>query len=259
MFRNWFGRKDPNTSWERIRPDIEERFVQIARESFGPDLYAILLYGSAARGMYREGVSDINLLILYQKANPAQLAQFGKEAGPLIRKRRITPLLMSRDEFLHSADVFPLEYIDIRNAHRVLFGPDVTSNLDLTLKNLRHQTEERLRGSLNQLRQLIIASEGRSKLLAAYLRSWSGVSNSLFRALLILRGKDPNITDPELLVQTIEQEYQLPHTGVFSAFERFRRGEKQDPLELAGTLLGSLEYLTQAVDSLPEEPLKGAL
>ncbi len=253
-----FSRTNRGNEWERVRPEIEKKFVDIAKECFKTDLYAILLYGSAARGMYREGVSDINLLILYKQATPLQLAQFGKEAGPLIRKRRITPLLMSREEFLHSADVFPLEYMDIRNAHRVLFGPDETKTLDLTLKNLRHQTEERLRGGLNQLRQILVASEGKSRLLSSYLRSWSGISNAMCRALLILRGKDPHITDPELLVQSLETEYQLPQ-GIFSAFERFRRGEKMDPMELAGSLLGSFERLARTVDSLPEEPLKGEL
>jgi len=253
-----FRRKNAKTGWEKVRPEIETTFVQIAKECFGGDLHAILLYGSAARGMYREGVSDINLLILYHRVTPLQLAQFGKKAGPLIRKRQITPLLMSREEFLRSADVFPLEYIDIRNAHRVLFGPDDTASLELTLKNLRHQAEERLRGNLNQLRQLLVASGGNSKLLASYLRSWSGIPSALSRALLLLRGKDPNIPNPELLAHAVEKEYKLP-PGVFSAFQRFRWGEKQDPLELAGKLMHSLLLLSQAVDSLPEEPSKGGV
>ncbi|MCX7786106.1 MAG: nucleotidyltransferase domain-containing protein [Spirochaetes bacterium] len=258
MFKALLKFKKSRNGWEQIRKEIEEEFVQLAKECFGPDLYAILLYGSAARGMYREGVSDINLLILYRKATHDQLAQFGKKVGSMIRKRRITPLLMSREEFLHSADVFPLEYIDIRNAHRVLFGPDDTASLDLTLKNLRHQTEERLRGSLNQLRQILVASEGKTKLLANYLRSWSGISNALFRALILLRGKDSHSMDPEQLIHSLEREYRLPK-GVFSAFERFRRGETRDPMELAGNLLKSLELLTRVVDSLPEEPLEEAV
>ncbi|GAB4365621.1 MAG: hypothetical protein Kow009_02380 [Spirochaetales bacterium] len=252
------NRNESNEAWKRIRPEIEGKFVELARKCFGDDLYAILLYGSAARGMYREGISDVNILILYTQATPLQLTRFGKEAGPMIRKRRITPLLMSREEFLHSADVFPLEYIDIRNTHRILFGPDDTASLDLTMKNLRHQAEERLRGGLNQLRQILVASEAKPKLLARYLRTWSGITNALFRALLILRGKDSNITDPEQLVREVEKEYELP-VGVFSTFERFRRGEKQDPLKLAGNLLKSLEQLSRLVDSLPEEPRKGAV
>jgi len=235
-----FSGKDAKTGWERVQPEIETTFVQIARECFGGDLYAILLYGSAARGMYREGVSDINLLILCHRATPLQLAQFGKKAGPLIRKRRIPPLLM------------------IRNAHRVLFGPDDTASLELTFKNLRHQTEERLRGNLNQLRQFLVASGGNSRLLTSYLRSWSGISSALSRALLLLRGKDPNIPNPELLMQAVEKEYELP-SGVFSAFQRFRWGEKQDPTELAGKLMHSLELLSRAVDSLPEEPSQGGV
>lgn len=251
-----FSRKDTKTGWERVQHEIETDFVQVAKESLGQNLYAILLYGSAARGMYQEGVSDINLLILYHQVTPVQLSQFGKKAGPLIRRHRITPLLMSREEFLRSSDVFPLEYIDIRNAHRVLFGPDDTASLELSLKNLRHQAEERLRGSLNQLRQLLVAAGGNSRLLSSYLRSWSGISSALSRALLLLQGKEPNIPSHDLLAQAVEKEYELP-PGVFNAFQRFRGGEKQDPIELAGKLMLSFQLLSQAVDRLPEEPLKG--
>jgi predicted nucleotidyltransferase len=238
--------------YEQIRKDIEEHFVSLAQKCFGADLHSILLYGSAARGTYRKGISDVNLLILLRTTPTEKLFQFGKESASLIRKRRITPLLMTQDEFLQSADVFPLEYLDIRNAHKVLYGPDDTSALDLTNKNLRHQTEERLRGSLNQLRQIITASEGNRRLLIRLLRSWSGGGNALFRALLALKGKDPNLSDPEALIHQAEELYQVS-PGAWSNFERFRRGEKRDPLQVAGRLIESLEGFSQGVDSLTEE------
>ncbi|MFQ3620529.1 MAG: nucleotidyltransferase domain-containing protein [Spirochaetales bacterium] len=238
--------------WEQVRQEITGPFLSKVKEGLKESLYAVILYGSAARGKYKPGISDINLLILYEKANPEQLFQLGKLTASWIQKWAITPLLMSREEFLQSADVFPLEYIDIRNAHEMLFGPDITLSLDLNVRNLRHQAEEKLRGSLNQLRQLLIASAGKLKLLSQFLRSWSSASNALFRSLLILKGEDPNISDPDLLVQKVGSSYKVPTNG-FIAFERFRRGEKVDPLSLTKELIHSLEELTKAVDALEEQ------
>ena len=40
---------------------------------YGDQLVSAALYGSAARGEYREGVSDLNLLVLLKDASPAAL------------------------------------------------------------------------------------------------------------------------------------------------------------------------------------------
>jgi hypothetical protein len=89
--------------------------------------------------------------------------------------------------------------------------------------------------------------------LIRLLRSWSGGGNALFRALLALKGKDPNLSDPEALIHQAEELYQVS-PGAWSNFERFRRGEKRDPLQVAGRLIESLEGFSQGVDSLTEEP-----
>jgi hypothetical protein len=73
------------------------------------------------------------------------------------RKKRVaTPLILDR-RFLSSAvDVFPMEFYDIREGHRLLFGEDVFSTLPINDEHLRYQCEHEARGKLLRLRELYL-------------------------------------------------------------------------------------------------------
>jgi predicted nucleotidyltransferase len=141
-----------------IKEAVEQSFIQLLKDNFGENLLSVILYGSYVSGDFVHGVSDVNVLVIIDRANSDQFRDLGKRAHKLMRKYKITPLILTRTDFNSSADVFPMEYADIRDRNRVLFGEDETKSLALEKKNLRHQLEERLRGSVASLRQLIIAS-----------------------------------------------------------------------------------------------------
>jgi len=225
------------------------RLVSVMKDVFAGDLASVILYGSAARGAYRRGVSDLNILILLEKSYPRRIFLFGKKAGRLIRRFRITPLIMSVPEFQGSADVFPMEYADMAEARRVLHGPDPAFPA-LTRTNLRHQLEERLRGAVNDLRQMLIAAEGRERALGRFLRNWSGVPNAIFRGLAGLRGAAA-ARDPGETLVFVAREYGIP-TDAFTDLGRLRGGESIPPGDLAGRLLEALKALAAAVDAMPD-------
>lgn len=237
--------------YEKIKVDIEEKFVSRVKEVYGNDLLSVMLYGSAARGAYRKNVSDINVLIILEKSVPQKLFRLGKDASRLFGRLRITPLIMTRQEFVSAADVFPMEYHDIRTAHRVLFGSNETGELLLTQTNLRHQLEERLRGAVNDIRHMLIAATGKERTLGLFLKSWSGAQNALFRGLLRLKNIENLPTDPEELLQKTAGEYGIP-TGAFTDLNTLQRGGKISALKVAEELLESLKALAAAVDSIRE-------
>ncbi len=234
---------------EKIIADLESKLVPAAEEVFSGDLFSVVLYGSAARGTYRRGISDVNVLIVLEKSSPDRIFLFGKKAKRLIRRHRITPLIMSREEFAGSADVFPMEYGDIRDAHRLLRGTEIDFPVP-TRTNLRHQIEERLRGAVNDLRQMLIAAGGRERPLGFYLKSWSGAPNALFRGLARLKKPESPPADPEELLALTAREYGVD-TSAFTELNSFRTGKKKPASGLAEALLASLKALAAAVDAMP--------
>jgi predicted nucleotidyltransferase len=182
----------------KINAAVTEFTAQL-KEVFADDLLAVVIYGSAAGGeAYREGVSDINVLVILEKSGAAKLFRLGQAIKTLLRKHRITPLIMTRDEFVTAADVFPLEYCDILEKQHLIYGDREIINITVDRENLRLEMEEKLRGAVGDIRGMLVAAAGNEKMLGKFLRGWSGLSDVLFRGLLRLKGKSVIGLDAEL-------------------------------------------------------------
>lgn len=237
---------------QAILEDVTSRL----KDLFGNGLLSVVLYGSAVRGTYRKGVSDINILVLVEESRPQEFFEMGRVLKPFLRKHRLNPKVMTRDEFASSADVFPLEYSDIKDAHKVLYGDEGILNIDLRSAHLCYELEEKLKGAVGDIRYLLIASGGNEKKLAMHLGSWSGLCGTIFRGLLRLKGVSDIPAEADALYERVSAEYSVPMDG-FSALERFRKGEKPSTeavpigtasaVELTEPLLCAMKALTRAV------------
>jgi hypothetical protein len=167
----------------------------------------------------------------------------------LMRKYRITPLILTRTEFINSADVFPMEYTDIRDRSKVLFGEDETKSLSLKQGNLRHQLEERLRGSVAFLRQAAIASRGRRRVLENNLKRFFGSLKALFRGLLLLKGMKEIPYQSSEIVDEISQAYGVSAEPLHKLLQ-LRSGQRMDVHDVAKEVLACLEDLISQIDAM---------
>lgn len=224
--------------------DVKETFVPIVQELFGDDLQAVVLYGSAAKGTYVIGVSDVNLLLLTGTTHPEKIMQLGSRAKKQIKKHRLSLQFLTTAEFKNSADVFPMEYLDIQHTHILLWGHDAVKDLKITHTNLRHQAEERLRGSVHALRQALFASQGKARLLSGVLSDWFGSQAALFRTLLRLADAPAVPDDPRELIESIGSTFEIDASGL-QPLIKLREGDKQG--NATAITVNVLQFLTQLV------------
>lgn len=230
----------------------EEALATRLRSTFGSALESVTLYGSYARGTWREGASDINVLILLSTPAPELIRRLGTEHRSFLRRERITPLILTTREFLTSADVFPMEYADIAEAHRTIVGEDPTARLELENRNLRHQLEHQLRGSLVALRQMNLASRGirgSRRAVRRELVQWHSSLAAVFRGLIRLAGESEIPRDPREVIAAVGRIHQLD----VSPFQRCMDAEgirTADPAALVDELDHRLSELAQKVDFL---------
>jgi len=156
---------------------------------------------------------------------------------------------MTRAEFINSADVFPMEYLDIREKNNVLLGTDETESLSIKKNNLRHELEERLRGNVNSLRQMIAASRGRGRILGVALKGLFGSLKALFKGLLRLKGIPDIPRESVELVKKVQDEFGIQGEA-FMQLLQLRKGGKTNPAKLAAGVLTSLEELIHIVDKM---------
>ena len=222
------------------------------KEVFAGDFLALVLYGSAAGGEYNKGISDINVLIILEKSSAAGIFKFGHSAKTLIRKNRITPIIMTREEFSTAADVFPLEYSDIMEKHVFIYGNKEILNIKINKKNLRLQLEEKLRGSVADICKILIEAGGNEKLLQKLLLQWVPLGAVLFRGLLRLKDKNAAGLDVESVFAQVESEYKISLEG-FSLLNSLRQSKKNNSvkaLTVVDMLLQSLTSLVKTVDAM---------
>src|SRR5829696_3794713 len=104
---------------------IERRLIELKESletTLGDDLVSLLIYGSAVRGGYREGESDVDLLVVLNEASRPRLIAIANALRLARYAARIEAMILTASEIPRAADVFPLLYDDIRRCHVLLFG-----------------------------------------------------------------------------------------------------------------------------------------
>ena len=161
--------------------------------------YSAVLYGSAARGEYLPGVSDLNLLLVCDSLRPEMLRRLSPSLESLRRRQQAPPLLLERGEWSRAADVFPIEVTDMQHAHEMLRGADPVRELVVDPADLRRALEQELRAKLLRLRQAFALHSADERALGELAaRSVSSVA-ALFRAALALFGKPVPRPTPDAL------------------------------------------------------------
>lgn len=177
----------------KIPNNPEELFDEITNDfqaTFGDDLQSIILYGSAAGADYVPGKSDINLLVTLTDKGINHLSR-AIEPVKRWRKRNVaTPLFMTKSYLYSSLDSYPVEFLNMKQNHRTIFGEDVLAELAFKPNDLRLQIERELKGKLLLLRTGFLDTEGSPKRLRDLIGKSLNAFIAAFKALLYLKGHD---------------------------------------------------------------------
>jgi predicted nucleotidyltransferase len=166
-----------------------EEFAGRLKEAFGDRLLSVVLYGSAARGDYREGVSNLNLLVIVRAADAETLRRGTALAREWAEAGNPPPLILGEAEWRDSADVFAIEYADMKDAHVALIGGDPFEGITIEWSDLRLQCEHELKAKQIQLREHYILSADRPEEIGGLLKRSFPTFLTLFRTGLRLAGE----------------------------------------------------------------------
>lgn len=177
-----------------------EELTEKLKSALGDNLRVVAIYGSAAAGERTRKYSDINLIVVLERAESAVLRVMAPILGAWIKSGNKAPVIAVENQLRGSQDVFPIELGDIRDRHRLLHGdPAVLQSIEVRPAHLRRQLEFELRSKLFLLRQAFLESLGRSGAIEeAMARSLSSVA-ALLRGILRLAGDRVPASTPEVL------------------------------------------------------------
>lgn len=122
-------------------------------------LKSVVLYGSAVRKDYRSGLSDINLLIILERADMKALKNL-VEPVTIGRAAGIAPLFLSTADLTKAVAAFPLKFLSIRESHQALYGDNLLATIEFKKEPLDLRCRQEMMNLLMRLRRQYLNSMG---------------------------------------------------------------------------------------------------
>ena len=234
-----------------IQPVIIE-FVHKILENLNDNVISILVYGSAAGINYNPGVSNINIAVIVKILDFSVLKSNLNLIKSARRHKIATPLFLTKEYILNALDVFPVEFSEIKEQHKVIYGEDIFKDLDIPLKDVRLLCEQQIKGKLLHLRQAYLDTGSNPSVLKNLLLIALSDLIPIFRQLIILKGQKPVEQKDEMLGQ-LAKEFSLdaePFLAVYHDKNKKILISSHQVESHLQNFLNQLENLSRHLDSL---------
>lgn len=222
------------------------------RERLGADFLSAYITGGALHEGFDPHRRHVNVLVVTQDLPFAKLDAIAGSVPTAHRPPHIDPLFMTMLQVQRSLDVFPIEWMDLRERHWILEGVDLFDTIEVPQTYLRLQVEQELRGKHLRLMQEYLTSAGHPERLHAALARLASGFHTLFRALIRLHGEaaPPSL---ERVIGRVAELYDLDAVALGGAHRM--RAQRRHPgadetRALYRAFLAQVERLTSAVDGL---------
>ena len=233
---------------EAVLPDVKRDCTDL----FGPDLVSIILYGSATGKDFRPGKSDINLMIALTEEGIEDLDRAFRIVSGWRRKGVALPLFITEEYVETSLDVFPIEYLNMKNHYRLIHGKDILKDLRFDPEFLRLQCEREIKGKLLLLRGAFIETSGKGKALKGLITQALPALMAIFEALLHLKGVELPEGRQEM-VGAVAEAFDLDG-GVFEGLLNIRddrvKFSQEESFNLFKGCLREMRKLSREVNAL---------
>jgi predicted nucleotidyltransferase len=228
-----------------------DELVRQLRQAYGQTLRSVVLYGSAVAGEHIARRSDYNILVVLDAVPVDRLAAVGAVLRAWGEDGNPAPMTFTAAEWRSSSDVFPMEYADILERHRVLYGEDPSLGMKVERPDLRLQVEQQALGKLLHLRRGAMAAGEDGKAQIELMEASLSALMVVFRGVSRLHGHPPPQDYAELSRSVASRAGFDP--GPFERVVRHVRGTvKIDRGEAGGVLAGYMAGMESLVTYLNE-------
>lgn len=227
-------------------------FVTQAGQALGERLRSVVLYGSAAAGDFIEGKSLYDLLVVVSPLGIEELDALGGPIRQWAKNGQPLPLLFSPEQLASSADAFAMEFLDMQQSRRLLYGDDPIAGLVIDPSHVRHALERELKGKALALRDQYVIAAGNRRLILDLMLDALPTFLILFRTALRLY--EPRVPAAKIdalpsLARHIPFDPQ-PFLTVQEFLDGRRGTSRVDSLALFRQYLAGIEIVIHHIDQL---------
>ena len=240
---------------EKLQPEVRKKFIPYLEkmlDMYGENLISVIVYGSAASGGYIKGVSDINSAFIFRELNFPVLKKGLRNISRGISDSIAAPLYLTREYISSSLDVFPIEFMDMKEKHVLLYGENIMSSMDIKGEHIRLFCEQQVKGKLVRIRQAYLEVGLSKKGMISLMTEALNTLIPVFRNLIRIKGGVPPLEKPAI-IKALSAAFGLD-AGVFLQVYGYSTGKEKITSAEAETLIDSfmneVEKLSVMVDAL---------
>jgi predicted nucleotidyltransferase len=172
---------------DSVQAKLEE-LTKTLEAKLGKNLVGLVVHGSAVRGGWRSGASDVDLVIILDDASQQALESIGPALELARFSARIEAMIVTKAEIPRSADCFPLLYSDLARTSATLVGENPFKGLTVPVHHKRLRIEQELRELRIRMRRVATDTVNHANYAGAVERKLKQARDPLW-ALLELRGE----------------------------------------------------------------------
>lgn len=227
------------------------KIINTIKEICKDNLLAVILYGSYVKGNYFTKRSDINMMIIRTQRSTEELIHLNKCCRKWHKKFNLSiPMVLTKEEIQTSTDVYPMEYLDIKENNTVLYGEDIFSSLNISLNNLRLELENQIKSKLIFIRKALITFTKKPKTLKFIILDSLASINIIIKNILNLNKRNVSNSEDNNLNE-LENCLDQPLPGIKNCLQ-FKKGSiklnSSEIIKLYQALIQEMEILTDYVD-----------
>ena len=240
---------------DKVRQDVRKRiepYLEKLLSIHGDNIVSVVLYGSATGMDFTPGVSDVNLLLVFESLDFPELDSSLKHISAGIKKKIAAPLFLSRTHIETSKDVFPIEFLEIKDNNLVLLGENLFTNMEILDTHIRLFCEQQIKGKLIRLRQAYLEVGLKRKGIEALMKESLNGLMPVFRALIRIKGVQPSI-EKEIILNELARLFSLDGDVFVTILKDKKNDEKiagQDVSVYFKKYIKEIKKLAVAVDKL---------
>ena len=95
-----------------------DKFIESLKENFGDNLLSIIAFGSQAN--VEDAKNNLNLMVVTNELTAENLYTISKPVQKWVKAKNPVPVIMNKDEWYSSFDVYAIEYGDIKSNYKII-------------------------------------------------------------------------------------------------------------------------------------------
>ena len=178
---------------------------------------AVYIYGSGARNLNKENLTNLDLVVVVDDLNGEDIFLCSKASNKWARKKKNkTPIFLDYEEWMSTADIYPLEYSEMKDCSFKVRGENILSELKINKFDLKTQCKQEARKFLMRCRNLYIQTAHLNYDLSNSLCDLVSLFMVIFRTVLRLSRIEVPKDDREIIFIVCELAKLAPEQFIYS-------------------------------------------